>query len=77
MLKQDAINLLIQVAHLAQERGLLRLSDALQVAKAIEILQVVEDQPQARMQIERPEPNEVGGGTVNTQRFPGDGRPRK
>jgi hypothetical protein len=77
MLKQDAINLLIQVAHLAQERGLLRLSDALQVAKAIEVLNDPEDQPQARMQIERPEPNEVGGGTMGSPRFPGDGRPRK
>jgi len=77
MLKQDAINLLIQVAHLAQQRGLLELSDAVQVAKAIEVLQVVEDQPQARMGIEKPEPNEVGGGTMGSPRFPGDGRPKK
>ena len=77
MLKKDAINLLIKVAHKAQEGGLLKLAEASQVAKAIEVLQVSEDQPQVRMGIEIPEPNEVGGGTMGSPRFPGDGRPRK
>ena len=38
MENQEAINVLIQVAHLAQQRGLLTLEDALIVAKAIETL---------------------------------------
>jgi hypothetical protein len=64
MEKEQAINLLIQVAHLAQERGLLRLSDALQVAKAIETLQ---PEP-AEMRIEKPQPSEVGGGVLISPR---------
>jgi hypothetical protein len=56
---------------------LLQLSDAVQVAKAIEVLQVAEDQPEARMQIEKPQPNEVGGGVLVTPRTAGDGRPKK
>jgi hypothetical protein len=77
MEKEQAIDLLVRVAHLAQQRGLLQLSDAVQVAKAIEVLQVAEDQPEARMQIEKPQPNEVGGGVLVTPRTAGDGRPKK
>jgi hypothetical protein len=73
MEKEQAIDLLVRVAHLAQERGLLRLSDALQVAQAIETLQPAP----AEMRIERPEPNEVGGGVLVTPRTAGDGRPKK
>jgi hypothetical protein len=54
MENQEAINLLIQVAHLAQQRGLLALADAVKVAEAIDVLQ----------------PNEakIGGGTVVSPR---------
>ena len=38
MEQQQAINILIEVAHLAQKGGLLQLQDAVVVAKAIETL---------------------------------------
>lgn len=38
MEKEKAIELLIQVANLAQERGILKLSDAVIVYQAIEVL---------------------------------------
>ncbi len=38
MEKEQAINVLIQVAHLAQHKGLFALADAVQVSKAIETL---------------------------------------
>jgi hypothetical protein len=64
MEKEQAIDLLVRVAHLAQERGLLRLSEALQVAKAIETLQPAP----AEMRIEKPQPNEIGGGILVSPR---------
>jgi hypothetical protein len=64
MEKEQAIDLLVRVAHLAQERGLLRLSDALQVAKAIETLLPAP----AEMRIEKPQPNEIGGGILVSPR---------
>jgi len=39
MTNKEAINLLVQVAHLAQERGLLKLNDAVVLAQAISVLQ--------------------------------------
>ncbi len=38
MNKEQAINVLIQVAHLAQSKGLLNLKDATIVANSIEVL---------------------------------------
>jgi hypothetical protein len=54
MENQEAIKLLIQVAHLAQKRGLLELADAVKVAEAIDVLQ----------------PNEakIGGGIIGSPR---------
>mgnify|MGYP000929694425 CR=1 FL=1 len=43
MTNKEAINLLVQVAHLAQERGLLKLNDAVTVAQAITTLQPKEE----------------------------------
>jgi len=43
MNKEQAITILIQVANLAQERGLLKLGDAVAVAQAIELVKPVEE----------------------------------
>ena len=44
MEQQQAIQILVQVAHLAQKGGLLQLQDAVMVAKAIEILTPKEEE---------------------------------
>ena len=44
MEQQQAINVLIEVAHLAQKGGLLQLQDAVVVAKAIETLTPKEEE---------------------------------
>ena len=68
MTQEEAIRLLVQVAHLAQKCGVLTLSDAIQVAKAIDTVQ-----PQnAEMRVA-----DVGGGVLVSPRTSGDGRPKK
>ena len=44
MENQQAIEVLVQVAHLAQKGGLLQLQDAVVVAKAIELLTPKEEE---------------------------------
>jgi hypothetical protein len=54
MVNQEAVKLLIQVAHLAQQKGLLALSDAVKVAEAIDVLQ--------------PKQAKIGGGILGSPR---------
>lgn len=44
---QQAIEILIQVAHLAQKNGLLQLQEAVAVAQAIEVLKQKENELQS------------------------------
>ena len=45
MTEKEAINILAQVANIAQEKGLLKLSDAVLVSKAIDTLIPAEIEP--------------------------------
>ena len=57
MTQEEAIKLLVQVAKLAQERGLLKLSEAVPVASAVQILDPNFD-----------EKAEIGGGILTSPR---------
>ncbi len=68
MENQEAINVLIQVAHLAQHKGLFALADAVQVAKAIEALT-----PKVAQMSVAESDADVGGGVLVSPR---NGRPK-
>lgn len=56
----QAVDVLIQVAHLAQSKGALNLNDAVAVAKAIEVLQAISNQSKAiQEEPELPQQKEV------------------
>lgn len=64
MTQEESIKLLIEVAKLAQANGIFNFADAIQVAKAIDVLQ-----PQNAVA-------DVGGGTAGSPRHDGN-RPKK